>query len=58
MFNNLSCMKELQQTKKISQLKTLMLGAASHEFRNPLSGLVSMLNILDTGVKEGFKHYL
>ena len=42
----------------MSKLKTLMLGAASHEFRNPLSGLISMLSILEPTISEEMKHYL
>ena len=35
-----------------------MLGAASHEFRNPLSGLSSMLNLLDDVVPESHQEFL
>lgn len=35
-----------------------MMGAASHEFRNPLSGLISMLNILEGNLDESNRSYL
>lgn len=35
-----------------------MLGSAAHEFRNPLSSIISMLQIMEAGVKQSFKHYL
>ena len=35
-----------------------MLGAASHEFRNPISGLISILALLENGISEEFKSYL
>ena len=35
-----------------------MLGASSHEFRNPLSGLISMLNLLTEVVPQSHIHFL
>ena len=35
-----------------------MMGAASHEFRNPLSGLISMLNLLEGNINESSRSYL
>lgn len=38
---------ELEKKDKFSSLKTIMLGAAAHEFRNPLSGIISMLGMIE-----------
>ena len=35
-----------------------MLSATSHEFRNPLAGIISMLSIIETNLDESHKYYL
>ena len=44
----------------MSKLKSLMLSTASHEFRNPVSGIISMLNIIDEdgNLAESVKEYM
>ena len=49
---------DLINRDKFNVYKTVMLGSAAHEFRNPLSSIISMLSILDQGVSEAYKYYL
>jgi signal transduction histidine kinase len=35
-----------------------MMAAASHEFRNPLAGIMSMLTMIEGGINQEFKNYL
>jgi two-component system sensor histidine kinase TorS len=36
----------------------MMLATASHEFRNPLGGILSMFTMIEEGLPDEFKKYL
>lgn len=42
----------------MNQLKSTMLYATSHEFRNPLSGIISMLALLEPVIPDSSKYFL
>ena len=51
------------QRDQFSSFKTIMLGAAAHEFRNPLSSVISMLTLLENesqgkDLSKAFKDYI
>lgn len=43
---DMSQILELQEQKNISKMKTLAFAQAAHEFRNPLNGIISSLDLL------------
>jgi signal transduction histidine kinase len=36
---------------RMNKLKSIMLASTSHEFRNPIAGIISMLNVISKGIK-------
>lgn len=49
---------ELEKQKNISKMKTQTFASAAHEFKNPLQGIVSSLEILnDKILQSGRKYY-
>ena len=38
--------RELEKEKNLSQIKTVTFAQASHEFRNPLNGILTSLDLL------------
>ena len=45
-IKDVSLVLELEKEKSISTMKTLTFASASHEFRNPLNGVISSLDML------------
>jgi signal transduction histidine kinase len=45
-IRDMSYWLELEQQKTISSLKTIAFASAAHEFRNPLNGILSSLQLL------------
>ena len=54
-IRDITRIQELENKEKFSDFKTVMLGAASHEFRNPLSGIITMLDMIENGVEASYK---
>jgi len=46
-IRDMSFWLELERQKTISSLKTIAFASAAHEFRNPLNGIISSLNLLE-----------
>jgi signal transduction histidine kinase len=43
---------ELERTKSLSEMKTVAFASAAHEFRNPLNGIVTTLNLLQPFIEN------
>ncbi len=58
-LRDMSQMLELERQKGINKLKTLVFAQAAHEFRNPLNGIISSLDLIYSYVNhsEGGAYY-
>lgn len=45
-IRDMSLWLELEKQKTISELKTVAFASAAHEFRNPLNGIITSLDLL------------
>lgn len=51
-IRDISAVKELEDHKRISKFKSVILASTSHELRNPLNGVLSMLDNMSESISE------
>ena len=47
---DMSTWLELEKQRNLNSMKTVAFAQAAHEFRNPLNGIISSLDILSTDI--------
>ena len=51
-MRDLTAIRNFDDATRLVKLKSIMLASTSHEFRNPLSGIINMLNLLKPSIVE------
>ena len=54
---DMSIWAELERQKNLSSMKTIAFAQAAHEFRNPLNGIISSLDLLTSEVEESNNYF-
>lgn len=56
-LRDMSTWLELQRAKSASNYKTLAFAQAAHEFRNPLNGIISSLDLMGDNIDKNNTYY-
>ncbi len=58
-MRDMSQLLELEKQRSVSKMKTVVFAQTAHEFRNPLNGIISSLDLLKDKVdmRRGAKYY-